>query len=393
MIRLGVKRVLARMCPRARRGAGKGSPGVQEGGLPRAPRRSGRRSGRPSLVGVKYRRIRRPAAAKSPVGAAALGRERRGKGRRPVGRGRREAQPGRGGRPRLESPAAGARARARAGEACAAGNPFRSSRVAGGPPRAGLGAGMAEAVTYADLRFAKGAPRKSRPPADGPAASPADDGEGELTYENCPPARTRPQQPPRAPGPGRRRRGRVPLLALLGSCLFLLATCLALGVRYRQVSGELQRASQRHAAESGALGQRIGSREEELERSLGQLDQARAELSATRLALWESWRAGNGTQRRLEEELTLLQRGKEEATRQLEEARRVLKQVASCQKNHCCPTGWKLFSEKCLWVSTAWKTWEGSKRECESQSSQLLMLKPRDAGNRHDAAAIMVRCN
>ncbi|XP_054842587.1 B-cell differentiation antigen CD72-like [Eublepharis macularius] len=282
---------------------------------------------------------------------------------------------------------------------------------------------MAEAVTYADLRFAKGAPRKSRPPADGPAAPPADgsegegEGEGELTYENCPPARPShqqpgeagqgapagaalrrtPDEPPLSPaGPGRRRRGRVPLLALLGSCLVLGATCLALGVRYGQVSGELQRASQRHAAESGALGQRIGSREEELERSLGQLDQARAELNATRLALWESWRAGNGTQRQLEQErrwarsnLTVLQRDKEEATRQLVETKRELERATSCQKINCCPTGWKLFNQKCLWISWNKKTWGKSKQDCESQSSQLLILEPWDDGIICNAAVIM----
>ncbi|XP_054842795.1 killer cell lectin-like receptor subfamily F member 1 isoform X2 [Eublepharis macularius] len=79
--------------------------------------------------------------------------------------------------------------------------------------------------------------------------------------------------------------------------------------------------------------------------------------------------------------MTVLQRDKEEATRQLVEA-------TSCQRIGCCPNGWTLFRWKCLWVSNEWKAWEDSKRDCERQSSQLLILKPWDAGTLGDAAGI-----
>uniref|UniRef100_A0ACB8EP24 Uncharacterized protein n=1 Tax=Sphaerodactylus townsendi TaxID=933632 RepID=A0ACB8EP24_9SAUR len=222
---------------------------------------------------------------------------------------------------------------------------------------------MAEAVTYADLRFAPSRP--ARP-------APDEVGDGELTYENFSPS----AQDPRRPTTGAQaaaRPCRLPLcsaapLALLGAGLVLLAACVGLGVRYGQVSQELQRASRRQEAESSRLAGTISGQERNLTR-------AQADLDATRRALWHSWQAGNDTRRQLERELraarsnlTLLQREKDDANRQLEDA-------ASCRQIGCCPPGWKLFRWRCLWVSDAWETWERSRQNCDTGGARLLVFK------------------
>ncbi|KAL8204143.1 UNVERIFIED_CONTAM: hypothetical protein K2H54_068337 [Gekko kuhli] len=241
---------------------------------------------------------------------------------------------------------------------------------------------MAEGVTYADLRFTKSPPEKSRPPAD-MLHEEASNSEGELTYENCAPAQ--PCQPT-GPGPDLQPPGALGgrilstvLLALLGACLFLLATCLGLGLRYWQVSRQLEGASRRHRAESGALAQQLGGQEENLTRTLRLLSRAQEELSATSLALRQSREAGNRTRRQLEGEqeraencLTQLQQEKDKGVRELEAAR-------SCQKIGCCPPDWTLFRWKCFWVSGERKAWEESKQDCGRQRAQLLVLKPWDA--------------
>ncbi|XP_077202766.1 B-cell differentiation antigen CD72 [Paroedura picta] len=244
---------------------------------------------------------------------------------------------------------------------------------------------MAEVVTYADLRFAKSAPpEKSRPPPGDACGEAGDD--GELTYENVPAApnrQPRSPDPTASPGDVRRRLWPGVPLALLVACLFLLATCLGLGVRYWQVSGQLRRASQRHTAESGALALRLGSQEQNLTHSLAELSRAQAELSATSLALQLSWQVGNSTRQELEQVqrgLASLQEEKSQAVRELEEAR-------SCQRTGCCPQGWTPFRWKCLWVSSKRTTWEGARRDCENRQAQLLVLKPWDAHTIQEALA------
>nr|XP_056705081.1 B-cell differentiation antigen CD72 [Euleptes europaea] len=245
---------------------------------------------------------------------------------------------------------------------------------------------MAEAVTYAALRFAKSPPGQSRPPpgpADGPLRSspPAEASDGELTYENLSPSARDPRRPPRLSLPGAlpRRIWSAAPLALLAAGLFLAATCIGLGVRYWQVSQQLQRASQRHAAESSALAHRIGGQDENLTWSSQQLSRAQAELADTQLALQQCLQAGNSTQRQLEEEqkqrkeaessLTLLWQEKEKGIWDLEAA-------TSCQQIGCCPDEWSLFRWKCLRVSSDRKNWADSRLDCQRQQAQLLILKP-----------------
>ncbi|CAM2095054.1 unnamed protein product [Caretta caretta] len=91
---------------------------------------------------------------------------------------------------------------------------------------------MAQSVVYADLKFVK-APVGSSVCSRAREAAPADEEEAELTYENIQLAQ---------PGEVRRGQGaeqskepwwstRYLPLGLLGTCFFLLATTIGLGVR------------------------------------------------------------------------------------------------------------------------------------------------------------------
>ncbi|XP_061468695.1 B-cell differentiation antigen CD72-like [Rhineura floridana] len=236
---------------------------------------------------------------------------------------------------------------------------------------------MSQGVTYADLRFVKGPAEESQQEVPD---------EGQLTYENLQVSRTwlEEEKTPTASRPEDTResvrRTWFAALPVLGTCLFLLATTIGLGARYGQVSQQLRQESQGHAAQSSLLAQSTKATEQSLARSQQRLQEAERELSTTRVALEESWRAGNRTQQRLEEEvrrgnssLAGMKQEKEEAERELEQAR-------SCQQMGCCPSGWKLFRWKCMWIAEAEKTWQESKEDCERKSSQLLISKePWDA--------------
>ncbi|KAJ7335107.1 hypothetical protein JRQ81_013048 [Phrynocephalus forsythii] len=152
---------------------------------------------------------------------------------------------------------------------------------------------MSQGVTYADLRFVRSPPeaKKRSPPA----------GLGRWTWPLA--------------------------LALLGACLFLLAGAIGLGIRYWQVSRQLQQASEGHSAEWEALAESISSKE-------GQLDEARAELGFTRLTLQGCWTAGNSTQERLQGLERELRLAKDQLAVLQEEKNRMeeLNRARSCQQ-------------------------------------------------------------
>ncbi|XP_033020581.1 B-cell differentiation antigen CD72-like [Lacerta agilis] len=236
---------------------------------------------------------------------------------------------------------------------------------------------MSQGVTYADLRFVRTPPEKSQE---------KDPSEGELTYENI---QGPPCQEERTPTPtqGTKEsdsRTWYATLALLAACLFLLSTAIGLGVRYWQVSRQLQQANEG----GSALARRIGSQEGSLAQTRVQLEEAKEELHSTNGTLWSCWAAGNRTQgqmreaneslMRTQQEKEKLQEEKEIVQQQLEEMRRKLELVITCQQKDCCPRGWKLFGWKCLWISPSSerKTWRKSKEVCEAISTRLLVLKP-----------------
>nr|XP_060619939.1 B-cell differentiation antigen CD72-like [Anolis sagrei ordinatus] len=283
---------------------------------------------------------------------------------------------------------------------------------------------MAEEVTYADLRFVKNPPG-NKTPREGHGAE-----EGELTYENVQGARPAGKEETRSAP--KEETGSKPWLkgaglAVLTTCIILLAAAVGLGIRYWQVSGQLQKALQKHAAQSTALAQRIDLQEGSLTQKEDRLRQAMTELSSTREALRKSQEATRKTQEQLREashSLGTLKQEKDEteaelqqATEELASVREALRksrestektqeelqeteeflreanrnleavkwekdrmeanllQATICRQTDCCPGGWTLFGWKCIWVSQQKKNWQKSREDCEGKSSQLLMPK------------------
>ncbi|XP_062995850.1 B-cell differentiation antigen CD72-like [Elgaria multicarinata webbii] len=252
---------------------------------------------------------------------------------------------------------------------------------------------MSQRVTYADLRFARSPPGKIQQ---------EEASEGELTYENLQGAQPRDEKTPSSSEPpkGQSRRTWHVVLALVGTCAFLLATTVGFGVRYWQVSRQLQRASQVHVANSSLLERRIDAKEASLGQCQRWLHEAEEVLNSTREALGESWAAENRTRAQLEQRegklrqanlsLARLQQEKGDLQRRLEWQ---LLHAASCQRIGCCPHGWMLFRWKCLHFSSDRKTWEESKNYCHWRSYQLLVLKdPWNAEDLWAAVGRMVWC-
>nr|XP_048690675.1 LOW QUALITY PROTEIN: B-cell differentiation antigen CD72-like [Caretta caretta] len=263
---------------------------------------------------------------------------------------------------------------------------------------------MAQSVVYADLKFVK-APVGSSVCSRAREAAPADEEEAELTYENIQLAQ---------PGEVRRGQGaeqskepwwstRYLPLGLLGTCLFLLATTIGLGVRYWQVSQHLQQASRAHEAESSHLSQQVSTKEatlvqtareleqarQELEQARRELEQARQELEQARRELGQARQEENSTQEQLRERDAALEGTKEELARVQEEKREIkeklnqmesaLSSIRPCEQTGCCPADWVLYRGKCLFVSKEEKTWEESKKDCEGNSARLLITKSWDS--------------
>ncbi|XP_025050327.1 B-cell differentiation antigen CD72-like [Alligator sinensis] len=244
---------------------------------------------------------------------------------------------------------------------------------------------MGESVTYAHLRFSKTPPGWSAAPR-AQRAAPRAPGEADRSYENlhlgavgAGPAGSRAQQR-REP-----RRSVWPLpLGLLAACLALLVTTIALGVCYWQERQRLQQASHSHAAERHGLWQQGGTQEQRLGQAGKALVQAQEELARTRAELAQAWQEGNRSQEELHNRDTELQETKvqlgqvqEQAwdlQQQLNKTESALASARPCQVTDCCPGTWVLHRGKCLFLSKEEKNWWDSKRECENNSSRLLIL-------------------
>ncbi|XP_053265274.1 B-cell differentiation antigen CD72-like [Podarcis raffonei] len=274
---------------------------------------------------------------------------------------------------------------------------------------------MSQGVTYADLRFVRTPPEKSQE---------KDPSEGELTYENIqgPPCQEKRTPTPTEATKESDHRTWYAILALLAACLFLLTAAIGLGVRYWQVSRQLQQATE----DGSALERRMGSQEGSLAQTQAQLEEAQEELHSTNRTLWNCLAAGNRTQEQLREanqSLTLTQKEKEKLQQEKEELQRDKKELEeekkqqqedkarlqeeketvqqqleemggklelliTCQQKDCCPRGWKFFGWKCLRISREMKSWWDSQNACKSESSQLLVLKPWSAKELWDATFI-----
>ncbi|XP_061453213.1 B-cell differentiation antigen CD72-like [Rhineura floridana] len=222
---------------------------------------------------------------------------------------------------------------------------------------------MSQGVTYADLKFGKVPPVKIH----------QEETSEELSYENILIATPGEEKPPSRSGHSKELNHQICCVAftLAGTCLFLFATTVGFAARYWQVSWQLQQASRAHAANNSLLLQRISAQEESLDQSQQFLGDAEARRSHT----MEELKRQEEELRQAKSSLAVLRQDQGDTERTSEARETNLPHARSCQQTGCCPSQWKLFRWKCLWISTAEKSWEESQKDCEGKSSQLLVLK------------------
>lgn len=276
----------------------------------------------------------------------------------------------------------------------------------GGEPGGGAKA-MAESITYADLRFVK-APLKHIPCRL--EEDPDADEDGDLTYENVqvPPvssglsslpssgpgdkAGTRPQQPTAAGSPvtSSAAGSRFPcpavhaqyfLIGLLLTSLLLAVAAICLGVRYLQVSQQLQLMNGVLETTNSSLREQLLHMTSELGKREELLLESKKEVAQRQQSLQETQEACQATGKQLEtcqsvkEETESSLHREEERARNLEQRLSRMQEIKKCIFCHssgdCCPVGWILNKNQCFHISLTKRTHERSKNYCQSLSSDL----------------------
>uniref|UniRef100_A0A8C3PI72 CD72 protein n=1 Tax=Calidris pygmaea TaxID=425635 RepID=A0A8C3PI72_9CHAR len=231
---------------------------------------------------------------------------------------------------------------------------------------------MAQSVVYADLKFAT-APQQPAP------ACPTAPDEDDSPYENVPLGPV-----PVEPSPGRwPRRWHVPARLLAGSLLLLLllVATVALGACYWQVTRSLQNTSREHEAERGRLSQEVSTRQESLE-------QTRMELALARAELQRAWQEGNSSQLELES----LQKKMQEVQAKLSSSESTVSSLRACVNTECCPLGWVLYKNVCLFISGEKKSCPLSCEDCRDKGARLLVQGKWKGVHGEDAVTASLRC-
>ncbi|XP_064346377.1 B-cell differentiation antigen CD72 isoform X2 [Camelus dromedarius] len=265
---------------------------------------------------------------------------------------------------------------------------------------------MAEAITYADLRFVKAPLKKSVSSRLGQDLE--SDEDGELTYENV-------QVPPGPGGPlslassglggkagvqseqaaaawssvtSPAARQILPsclqylLLGLLLTCLLLGVAAICLGVRYLQVSQQLQQMNRVLEATNSSLRQQLhlkitqlGQREEDLQGSRRELAQSQETLQVEQKvcqATKEQLQACESDGEKTKEDLRNKEAQRMDLEQRLHSVRDTLKPIYTCPSpDACCPVGWILDGRSCFYFSVTERSWDKSQHHCKSLSSDL----------------------
>ncbi|XP_028001917.2 B-cell differentiation antigen CD72 [Eptesicus fuscus] len=282
---------------------------------------------------------------------------------------------------------------------------------------------MAESVTYADLRFVK-APLKKRVSSQLGQDPEADD-DGELTYENVQvptisggASNLAPSglgdkagvqsEPPAAawssvtsPAAWRLLGGHPTcsqylLLGLLLTCLLLGMAAISLGVRYLQVSQQLQRTSRALEATNSSLRQQLHLKSAQLGQRERELQGSRRELAQTQEALQVEQRDCQAVKEQSQAWLASWEQAKEALKSEETQRRAVEERLNRLQdklkplclpemlkpglEHHhpsdtCCPLGWILMATNCFYISLIKRSWEDSQSYCNSLSSNLARIE------------------
>ncbi|XP_054938977.1 B-cell differentiation antigen CD72 [Physeter macrocephalus] len=271
---------------------------------------------------------------------------------------------------------------------------------------------MAEAITYADLRFVKAPLKKSISSRLG--QDPEADEDGELTYENVqvPPgpggpsslasaglgdkAGVQSEQPTAAwspvtsPAAGRilpchASYRQCLLLGLLLACLLLGVAAICLGVRYFQVSQQLQQMNRVLEATNSTLRQQLRLKITQLEQREEDLQGSRRELAQTQETLQVEQKVGQATKEQLQacqsdgektkEDLRNNEIQRMNLEQRLSSVWDTLKPFFTCPSpDSCCPVGWIPNESSCFYFSITKRSWEESQSHCKSLSSELAKI-------------------
>ncbi|XP_063465852.1 B-cell differentiation antigen CD72 isoform X2 [Symphalangus syndactylus] len=181
------------------------------------------------------------------------------------------------------------------------------------------------------------------------------------------------------------------LLGLLLTCLLLGVAAICLGVRYLQVSQQLQQMNRVLEATNSSLRQQLRLKITQLGQSAEDLQGSRRELAQSQEALQVEQRAHQAAEGQLQ--ACQADREKTKETLQSEEQqRRALEQKLSNMENTlkpffpcrsagigsgerredtCCPMGWIMHQKSCFYISPTSKNWQESQKHCETLSSKL----------------------
>ncbi|XP_059267382.1 B-cell differentiation antigen CD72 isoform X1 [Mustela nigripes] len=268
---------------------------------------------------------------------------------------------------------------------------------------------MAEAITYADLRFVKAPLKKSVSSRLG--HDPETDEDEELTYENVQvpsvsggplslassavgdKAGLHPEQPTASwssvtsPAAGRLLAGRPAcmqylFLGLFFTSLLLGVAAICLGVRYLQVSQQLQQTNRLLETTNSSLRQQLHLTMTQLGKKEEDLQGSRREVAQSQEALQEKQRVCQTTQEQLQACQSEMEKTKEDL--QSKEVQRMtleqrlssmhdtLKPLFTCPLgDSCCPMGWILNERSCFYISYTERSWGESQNYCQSLSSDL----------------------
>ncbi|XP_047554706.1 B-cell differentiation antigen CD72 isoform X3 [Lutra lutra] len=266
---------------------------------------------------------------------------------------------------------------------------------------------MAEAITYADLRFVKAPLKKSVSSRLG--QDPETDEDEELTYENV-------QVPSVSGGPlslassgvgdkaGRAACMQYLFLGLLLTSLLLGVAAICLGVRYLQVSQQLQQTNRLLETTNSSLRQQLHLTMTQLGKKEEDLQGSRREAAQSQEALQEKQRVCQATQEQLQACQSEMEKTKEDLQskevqrmtleQRLSRMRDTLKPLFTCPlEDSCCPMGWILNERSCFYISYMERSWEESQNYCQSLSSDLAMFSdiPYSVMNHNSARKMLMQ--
>ncbi|XP_058379446.1 B-cell differentiation antigen CD72 [Diceros bicornis minor] len=184
------------------------------------------------------------------------------------------------------------------------------------------------------------------------------------------------------PAPGRAAFRQYLVLGALLTCLLLGVASICLGVRYLQVSQQLQQMNRVLEATNSSLRQQLTQKMTQLGQREAALQGSRRELAQTQEALQVEQKVGLATKEQLQACQSDREKTKEDLQREEEERRNLEQRLSSMQdtlrpfftcpsSDTCCPMGWVLNERSCFYVSVTQRSWEESRKHCKSLSSDL----------------------